>query len=253
MNTPPLSRSQLRLTRSLLLLALGFTCLVIWCCGKGRGRLCSMARESTRWLTQSRIVQEAELLAGNQVALIPCAAIHRHLVRQRLNAAARLYRMGTVSHLILSGVVCSTSYRRPHAVRQMLIARGVPEYAMREDPAGSSTYEAIQRAGQMAAGRRLVIVTQELYAARLLILARGLGINAIACSLKYKAPSFSVVREEKECLCALLNLAGLRRWAEGGEMHSESPADSRQQNTSRPQPSVSCIKGHVLSSRSAWD
>ncbi|GEM_PF-2719282 len=99
-------------------------------------------------------------------------------------------------------------------MRQMLMALGVPDHALREDPAGLSTYESIQRAGQIAGGRRLVIVTQELYAARALLLARGLGVNAIACSLAFDAPAPGIARENKACVRAMLDLFGLRHWTQ---------------------------------------
>lgn len=221
MKTLPPSRHALRLNRSLMLLVLGCTCLTLWLCCKNSGRLCSLVRDSMRRLTRTRIMTEAEVPVGNQVALVPGTSIRGTLLRQRVEAAARLYHAGVVSHLILSGDGRSSDYHEPHAMRQMLLARGVPDYAMREDPAGLSTYESIQRAGQMAAGRRLVIVTQDLYAARALMLARGLHVNAIACALKFDAPKSSVLREDKACVRALMDLAGLRQWTQAMERQGE--------------------------------
>ncbi len=42
---------------------------------------------------------------------------------------------------------------------QMLTELRVPAWAMTEDVAGLSTFVSIQRAGQMAGGKRLIIVT----------------------------------------------------------------------------------------------
>lgn len=147
-------------------------------------------------MTQTEIYSEHQVPASSQVALIPCTSIRGSLLRDCVETAPRLYHAGVVSHLILSGDGRSPSYHEPHAMRHMLHTLGMPDYAMIEAPAGLSTYESIRRAGQIAAGRRLVIFTQQLYCPRSILLARGLGVQAIACSIPIEPRESSLAREE---------------------------------------------------------
>ncbi|WP_395744762.1 vancomycin high temperature exclusion protein [Prosthecobacter sp.] len=217
MKTRSPSRPLLKIVRTLTLLAIGCTCLAqAW---KRKDRLSRLVLEATRQLTRTDIFSEQQVPAAQQVALVPGTSIRGSLLRERVEAAARLYHAGLVSHLILSGDGRCPSYHEPHAMRRMLQGLGVPDYAMVEDPAGLSTYDSIHRAGQIAAGRRLVIVTQELYCPRSLLLARGLGVPAIACSIPNQPRETSLAREEAACVRAVLDLAGLRDWTEAWEQH----------------------------------
>lgn len=213
MKTMPPSRALVRLNRLITLVVLIFVCLTLWLCCKGRG-LWWLVRESTRRMTLAGIVTEKEAPNGRMVALVPGTSIRGNLLRQRVEAAARLYHAGHVSHLILSGDGREASYDEPRAMRHMLESLGVPARALIEDAAGLSTYESIQRAGRIAAGERLIIVTQELYCPRVLMLAWGMGLSAVACALPAEPTPASVAREDKAMVCALLDLAGLRLWTQ---------------------------------------
>lgn len=211
---PPCIRSRFR--RSLTVLIIGCMCLILgW---TKKERLCSLVLLAARRLAHATTYDERHVpAAASQVALVPGTSIHGSLLRQRVETAARLYHAGLVSHLILSGDGRSASYHEPHAMRGMLRGLGVPGEVMTEDPAGLSTYESIQRAGQIAAGRRLVIVTQELHAARALLLARGLGVDAVACALPSQPERAGIEREEKACVRAILDLVGFHRVTEEWE------------------------------------
>jgi vancomycin permeability regulator SanA len=213
MKTMPPSRALVRLNRLLTLAVLGFLCVTLWICCKGRG-LWWLVRESTRRMTLAGLVTEAEVPGGRLVALVPGTSIRGNLLRQRVEAAARLYHAGSVSHLILSGDGRAATYDEPRAMRRMLADLGVPPHVMIEDAGGLSTYESIQRAGSIAAGNRLLIVTQELHCSRALMLAWGMGLDALACALPSTPAPASVAREEKAIVRAALDLAGLRSWTE---------------------------------------
>ncbi|MGV3660424.1 MAG: SanA/YdcF family protein [Prosthecobacter sp.] len=217
MKTLPPSRPLIVLVRGAMLLALGCSCIAVLVCCKGVNRCCWLVREAMRRLTHFESVPEARIQGINQVALVPGTSIRGSLLRQRVEAAARLYHEGVVSHLILSGDGRSASYHEPHAMRQMLLELKVPGHVMIEDAAGLSTYESVQRAGRIAAGRRLIIVTQELYCPRALLLAWGMGVDARGCALPSFPNEASLAREEKACVRALLDLVGLRAWTQSVE------------------------------------
>lgn len=113
------------------------------------------------------------------------------------------------------------SCHEPCVMRQMLTELRVPAWAMTEDAAGLSTYDSIQRAGCIAEGRRLIIVTQELHCARTLLLARGLGVEALACALPSEVTASGLAREEKACMRTLLDLAGFRAWTQEVEQEGK--------------------------------
>lgn len=217
MKAQPPSRPLIFLLRGAMLLAFGCSCVAALVCCKGVNRCCWLVREAMRRLTHVESTAEAQVRGTHQVALIPGTSIRGSLLRQRVEAAARLYHSGIVSHLILSGDGRSASYHEPHAMRQMLRELKVPGHAMIEDAAGLSTYDSVQRAGRIAAGRRLIIVTQELYCPRALLLAWGMGVDARGCSLPSVPNEASLVREEKACVRALLDLMGLRSWTQNVE------------------------------------
>lgn len=217
MKTLPPSRFLTCLARNLTLLVFGCSYLTTWFSHGNSGRFCSLVLHTIQRLTRQGMVSEDRMTGVSQVALILGTSIRGAFLRQRVEAAARLYHAGVVSHLILSGDGRSASYDEPRAMRQMLVALGVPKDAMIEDAGGLSTYDSIQRASRIAAGHRLVIVTQELHCPRALLLAWGMGVNACACALPGSANEAGVGREEKACVRALLDLAGFRGWTENIE------------------------------------
>lgn len=214
----PPSHILVRMTRSFTLLALGCACLTLWIGCKAKSRLCWLVLESAKRFTEHGILNEAEVCVEKQVALVLGTSIRGSLLRQRVEAAARLFHAGKISHLILSGDGRQANYHEPREMRRMLTELHIPAWAMTEDAAGLSTFESIQRAGQMAGGRRLLIVTQELHCPRALLLARGLGVEALACALPSEPSAAGIVREGKACVRALLDLAGLRSWTQSMEL-----------------------------------
>lgn len=214
MKTSPPSRLLTGIARNLTLLVFGISCATTWFNHRNRLRFCSLVLRTMQNLTRQGMMSETQMTGTSQVALVPGTSIRGALLRQRIEAAARLYHSGIVSHLILSGDGRSANYNEPHAMRQMLVELGVPRNALIEDAGGLSTYDSVQRASRIAAGHRMIIVTQELHCPRALLLAWGMGVNACACALPATSNEASIDREEKACIRALLDLAGLREWTE---------------------------------------
>jgi SanA protein len=101
---------------------------------------------------------------------------------RRLDAAAALYHAGGVRRLIVSGSAHnSRNENEPADMRAGLRARGVPDGAITEDPAGFRTLDSVVRAREIFGQRRLTIVTDGFHAPRAVFLARRrAGIDAIA-------------------------------------------------------------------------
>ena len=101
---------------------------------------------------------------------------------RRIEAAAALYHAGRVHRLIVSGDAQNSRGRNePADMRAALRARGVPDAAITEDPAGFRTLDSVVRAREVFGQDRLTIITDGFHAHRAVFLARfRAGIDARA-------------------------------------------------------------------------
>ncbi|HKU95217.1 MAG TPA: ElyC/SanA/YdcF family protein [Vineibacter sp.] len=96
----------------------------------------------------------------------------------RLDAAAELQKSGKVKFLLVSGDNRYRDYDEPTAMRDGLIARGVPAEAIYRDFAGVRTLDSVLRARDVFAQTRYVVVSQGFHNHRAIWLARQNGIEA---------------------------------------------------------------------------
>lgn len=96
----------------------------------------------------------------------------------RLDAAAELQKAGKVKYLLVSGDNREHDYDEPTAMRDGLIARGVPADAIYRDSAGIRTLDSVLRARDVFAQSRYVVVSQGFHNHRAIWLARQNGIEA---------------------------------------------------------------------------
>lgn len=96
----------------------------------------------------------------------------------RLDAAAQLIKTGKVKYVLVSGDNRSGDYDEPTAMRDGLIARGVPAVAIYRDFAGVRTLDSVLRARDIFAQSRYVVVSQRFHNHRAVWLARRHGIEA---------------------------------------------------------------------------
>src|SRR5262249_27093646 len=96
----------------------------------------------------------------------------------RLDAAAQLQKAGKGKDLLVSGDNQDRDYDEPTAMRDGLIARGVPADAIYRDFAGIRTLDSVLRARDVFAQSRYVVVSQGFHNHRAIWLARQNGIEA---------------------------------------------------------------------------
>jgi SanA protein len=96
----------------------------------------------------------------------------------RLDAAAALWQSGKVKFLLVSGDKRGPDYDEPSAMRDGLIARGVPATAVYRDFAGLRTRDSVLRARDIFGQSRLIVVSQRFHLNRAIFLARRAGIEA---------------------------------------------------------------------------
>lgn len=105
----------------------------------------------------------------------------------RINTAAELYHAGKVDFIIASGDNHTRQYDEPTAMRDSLIAHGVPEDRIILDFAGFRTLDSVIRAKEVFGCHSLTIISQADHCARAWYLSVANDIDAVAISAPLQA------------------------------------------------------------------
>lgn len=105
----------------------------------------------------------------------------------RINTAAELYHAGKIDFIIASGDNHIREYDEPTAMRDSLMAHGVPADRIILDFAGFRTLDSVVRAKEIFGCDSLTIISQADHNARALYLAKSNGIEAVAVSAPLRA------------------------------------------------------------------
>ncbi len=98
----------------------------------------------------------------------------------RIIAAVRLYKVGKVDKLLVSGSNDGNTYDEGRLMTNALIAQGVPKDAIYSDNAGFRTLDSILRARDVFKLNKFTVISQPFHNHRALYIAHHFGINAIA-------------------------------------------------------------------------
>lgn len=133
---------------------------------------------------EGRVYESPDAVPACDVALVFGTTHRWHGERNpfyeaRLDAAAELFRQGRVRGLLVSGDNERRSYNEPVAMRNDLVARGVPAQFITCDFAGLRTLDSVQRAQRVFGQSHIVYVSQRFHVERALYLARASGIDAV--------------------------------------------------------------------------
>jgi vancomycin permeability regulator SanA len=134
--------------------------------------------------TQPYIYQTVEAVPERPVALVFGAGILRNgkpsaILRDRIEAAAALYKAGKVKKLLVTGDNGSLDYNEVAVMRRYAMKLGVPGDDVVKDHAGFRTYDSCYRARDVFEVKRAILVTQAFHLPRALYLARQMGIDAV--------------------------------------------------------------------------
>jgi SanA protein len=135
--------------------------------------------------------------------------------RNRIEAAAALFKAGKVEYLIVSGNQARGGrprggYDEPADMRDALIASGVPAARIYRDYAGFRTLDSIVRAKEVFGQDRVIVVSQPFHLARALFLARRKGLDDDGFAAKDPPLRFGVrtkLREIGARVLALIDIA----------------------------------------------
>ena len=108
----------------------------------------------------------------------------------RIDAAVALYEAGKVDRFLISGAKRGSDYDEPQAMREALVARGVPDSILVLDGQGYHTIESIVRAKEVYEVDSVTIISQEFHNRRSLYMAQHNGLDAIA----YNAANTTILR-----------------------------------------------------------
>lgn len=150
--------------------------------------------------TRPRIYTDMDAIPRNRVALLLGTNPLNRLGHpnsyfiNRISTAASLYHAGKADYIIASGDNHTRLYDEPMAMRDSLMAHGVPEERIILDFAGFRTLDSVVRAKEVFGCDSLTIISQNDHNARALYLAASNGIEAVAISAPFRAGRWVRVR-----------------------------------------------------------
>src|SRR3954447_2378287 len=141
-----------------------------------------------RTKAHGRMAGDPEALPHRAGALVPGAGLNASgsvswFLRDRLDGAIALYRLGKVDGLLLSGDNHVESYDEPSAMRAYALRKGVPPGAITLDYAGFDTYDTCARASRIFGVTSAIVVTQGYHLPRAVYLCRSVGIDAVGLAI----------------------------------------------------------------------
>ncbi|MET9114169.1 ElyC/SanA/YdcF family protein [Streptomyces longwoodensis] len=104
----------------------------------------------------------------------------------RLDAAARLYRDGTVKVVLVTGDNSREDYDEPDAMRAYLTRHGVPDGRIVGDYAGFDTWDSCVRARRIFGVHRAVLISQGFHIRRAVALCEAAGITSYGVGVDAK-------------------------------------------------------------------
>jgi SanA protein len=128
------------------------------------------------------LTRDVDALRPAQAVVVPGAGVYPdgslgRPVEERVRAAVALHDAGVVEKILVSGDNGTREYNEPDAMRDAVLAAGVPPADVFTDYAGFSTWHTMRRAHDVFGVRTAVVVTQGVYAARTVDLGRAAGLD----------------------------------------------------------------------------
>jgi SanA protein len=164
-------------------------------------------------LNKIHLAQDAP---SERIAIIFGAGLRRDgtptaVLRDRIEAGARLYFDGKVEKLLMSGDNQIVEHNEPESMRQYAISLGVPEKDIVMDYGGRRTYDTCFRAKEIFGLESVLLVTQGFHLPRALFLCNVLGLDAQgveANNLNYSRRSlvFWNIREQFATFTAFMDI-----------------------------------------------
>jgi SanA protein len=118
----------------------------------------------------------------------------------RIEAATKLYEVGKIKKILVSGDNAEVSYNEPKAMQKALLEKGIPKDDIVLDYAGFRTLDSVIRARDVFGQNDLIIISQEFHIKRAVYIARTLGIDAQGFVAKGVPLEFNIRTQIREVL-----------------------------------------------------
>lgn len=132
------------------------------------------------WRTEDQVFTDLDELPKNDVGLVLGTSPrtrkgnpNEHF-NSRIKAAANLYKLGKIRHVLVSGDNRKNDYNEPRYMQQALMKLGVPKAAITLDYAGIRTLDSVVRAHKIFDLTRFTIISQCYHNYRAVYLANTL-------------------------------------------------------------------------------
>ncbi|WP_286330780.1 ElyC/SanA/YdcF family protein, partial [Duncaniella freteri] len=141
------------------------------------------------WNASGKTYDNVEAIPHNKVGLLLATSpitpggAHNFYFENRIKAADELYKAGKIDFIIASGGDYRQSQRNgcdePGAIRDSLVARGIPENRIILDYEGTTTRNSIYKAKQIFELDSVTLISQKYHNERAIFLAELCNINAV--------------------------------------------------------------------------
>ncbi len=129
--------------------------------------------------------------------------------KNRVLAAAKLYKKGKIKHILVSGDNRTKYYNEPKDMYDALRELGIPDEAITLDYAGLRTLDSVIRSKAIFGQDKITIITQRFHAYRAAYIANHYGLEAncyVAEDPNYRGAARVFVREYLARVRAILDL-----------------------------------------------
>jgi len=157
-------------------------------------------------ISEDYVYDDLDKLPSNKVGLVlgtsrytSSGRVNLHF-KNRMDAAAMLYKKGKIKHILASGDNQYKDYDEPTNMKKALMNRGVPEKAITLDYAGLRTLDSIVRAKEIFGLDRFTIISQEYHNSRAVFISRYYGLDTVAWSAHNVTFKHSIKTEIREYL-----------------------------------------------------
>ncbi len=148
------------------------------------GFLIAVANVWVVWQTKSDIHSDIDAVPENKMALVLGTSKYsigggiNPFFKNRILAAAKLYKAGKVKHILVSGDNRTVYYNEPKTMMEELVRSGVPEKDISLDSAGLRTLDSIIRCKEVFGQDQFIIVTQKFHSYRAIFISQHYGLKA---------------------------------------------------------------------------
>ena len=135
--------------------------------------------------TSEFLYDDARLLPENKAGVL--LGTSKYLSRGRVNefwknridATTKLYNLGKIKCIIISGDNSTLAYNEPVVMKKELIKSGIPDSVIYLDYAGFRTFDSMIRAYRIFGQSSFTVISQRFHNERAVYIARHYGMNAV--------------------------------------------------------------------------